>query len=792
MKKIVTSLVVLIFLLTAQAFANSNGGSDEPNIITNPGFEESIINATGWHFNSNNENNDDLISLDIVNDSYSGTQAAHISSTLSNSDNWSLWAPFKDADKLAVTPGDELEYSVMVKAISIGSLIQKSFVTYDANGDEIENDAAAMDITLVLDQYVKYTNKFIVPEGVAFVSPRLTGEGSCDITVDDFELTGIFHVSFSSMGPGSVITLDGYFDLGTRIKIEAAADAGNKFVGWIGDYVSGANPDSVTLTGDMHIIARFIDEDSELNHKYYVSTDGNNDNDGSIDHPWSSITYGSSQLYPDDTLIVKSGIYNIVRETISNSGGNGKYITILGEEGAIIEGSSTNSEYGIVTIEDANYVILDGITVINAKSHGIKVYGRCKHIILRNNRTEHTRGCGILVQGSRGYPWDNGYYVSDLLVEHNEIHWPQEGVWDGHLIYHEDITFMQGVEHFEIRHNYVNAYDSIQYHGGPIAIDVKDGVRYGIIHHNTVEDIPANGIYIDAWDTYAHHIDIYQNYIHNCTGQGIQIGAERGGPIDSVKVYNNIIYKIGWVGISSGDYNGGDGTLYNKTNVHLFNNTIINAGYRGWGNGIYTQSSFKNGKIYNNIIYDCKPNGMDLNRQDNNMVTNNCIYKSVGSDSGDEGENAVLEDPQFVDVAHANFYLKRTSPCIDVALAEGAPAFDYAGTARPIGAGFDIGAYEIEQADGVFNEALPIRNMNAYPNPFSDKISISYTVDQPTDVKLSVYDMYGKEIEILVNQKQLNNDYNIEWDGSAFPNGVYFINMQNDYQSISKKVILNR
>lgn len=429
------------------------------------------------------------------------------------------------------------------------------------------------------------------------------------------------------------------------------------------------------------------------NQIYYVSPTGSDQNDGSLNSPWATITYGATHLEPADTLIVKTGKY-LQQALISSSGSKEKYITIKGEEGSFIEGSPADTKKSMLTVKDANFVIVDGITVKNAKTHGIKVQGKCKNIVIRNCRTEHTDGCGILVQGSYGHTWDKEYHISDIIIENNEIHWPQEGSFNGNLLWHEDITLMYGVENFEIRNNYINAYDTVNYHGGPIGIDVKDGVRYGSIHHNKIENIPSTGIYIDAWDSYVHHIDIFQNYVHNVTAYGIQIGAERGGPIDSVKVYNNTISNVGWCGIISGDFTGGDEpSPQPKTHIDIFNNTIYESGLRGWGTSIRTQSSFKKGKIYNNVMYNCKTNGLSVNTADSNLITNNCIYRNTG-DKGDYGENFILDNPRFVNEKLGNFNLKKTSPCIDAGAKEGAINFDFKGFVIPVGKGYDMGAHE--------------------------------------------------------------------------------------------------
>lgn len=422
---------------------------------------------------------------------------------------------------------------------------------------------------------------------------------------------------------------------------------------------------------------------------YYVSTTGSDKNDGSITHPWASITHGASCLQPSDTLILKEGKY-LQQALISNSGSIGNYITIKGEAGAYIEGSPNDTQRSMLTVKDASYVVVDGIKVINAKAHGIKVYGKCKNIIIRNCRTEHTDGCGILVQGSYGHKWNKKYHISNITIENNEVHWPQEGSFNGNLLWHEDITLMYGVENFEIKNNHINAYDSVSYHGGPIGIDVKDGVRHGSIHHNRVENIPSTGIYIDAWDSYVHHIEVFKNYINNVSAYGIQIGAERGGPIDSVQVYNNVISNVGWCGIISGDYTGGhEPKPQAKTHIDIFNNTIYESGLRGWGTSIRTQSSYKQGKIYNNVMYNSNANGLSVNHGDGNLITNNCIYR-VNGDTGDYGVNFTLENPVFINEEMSDFTLNKLSPCIDA----GTPIIVSKPTMTRVGNGYDMGAFE--------------------------------------------------------------------------------------------------
>jgi len=83
-----------------------------------------------------------------------------------------------------------------------------------------------------------------------------------------------------------------------------------------------------------------------------------------------------------------------------------------------------------------------------------------------------------------------------------------------------------------------------------------------------------------------------------------------------------------------------------------------------------------------------------------------------------------------------------------------------------------------------------------YPNPFNPTTTINYELRTASNVKLIVYDIKGKEITTLVNQKQNTGEYKVTFDGSGFTSGIYFYKMEinNDksdkYYTETKKMIL--
>jgi hypothetical protein len=80
-----------------------------------------------------------------------------------------------------------------------------------------------------------------------------------------------------------------------------------------------------------------------------------------------------------------------------------------------------------------------------------------------------------------------------------------------------------------------------------------------------------------------------------------------------------------------------------------------------------------------------------------------------------------------------------------------------------------------------------------YPNPFNPSTTITYSVGTPGVVCIKVVDLLGREVGILVNEKQSKGDHSVVFDAAGLPSGVYFINMTADGRfSGIKKMLLMR
>jgi hypothetical protein len=70
--------------------------------------------------------------------------------------------------------------------------------------------------------------------------------------------------------------------------------------------------------------------------------------------------------------------------------------------------------------------------------------------------------------------------------------------------------------------------------------------------------------------------------------------------------------------------------------------------------------------------------------------------------------------------------------------------------------------------------AIPPDQLNNYPNPFTSGTIISYRLRLNSDIELSVYDMLGRQVSVLVNEYQQAGSYEIEWDAAVMKPGIYF------------------
>ena len=77
-----------------------------------------------------------------------------------------------------------------------------------------------------------------------------------------------------------------------------------------------------------------------------------------------------------------------------------------------------------------------------------------------------------------------------------------------------------------------------------------------------------------------------------------------------------------------------------------------------------------------------------------------------------------------------------------------------------------------------------------YPNPFNPQTKISYSVPKESFITLKVYDLLGREVATLVNEKKPVGEYSVPWNADNVPSGIYFYKLSAGDFIQTKKMIL--
>lgn len=77
-----------------------------------------------------------------------------------------------------------------------------------------------------------------------------------------------------------------------------------------------------------------------------------------------------------------------------------------------------------------------------------------------------------------------------------------------------------------------------------------------------------------------------------------------------------------------------------------------------------------------------------------------------------------------------------------------------------------------------------------YPNPFNPSTTIQYSLTQGQHVKLTVYDMLGQPVGVLVNKKQAAGTYEAAFKAGHLPSGMYFYRLQTGNFTQTRQMML--
>ena len=209
-------------------------------------------------------------------------------------------------------------------------------------------------------------------------------------------------------------------------------------------------------------------------------------------------------------------------------------------------------------------------------------------------------------------------------------------------------------------------------------------------------------------------------------------------------------------------------------NCTFAGNTLLTGGL---GGAIYTRrTSLASGAIF--AVTNCILWGNAGNEIDRPSGTTYPLPTVSYSDIDQTGyagtiSNSIDQDPQFVNPATGNYDIKGTSPCINTGTSVGAPANDIAGTTRPQGAGYDMGAYEYSLA--LDTTAITLASFSALPG--NGSVTLTWVTE--TELDNAGFNIYRASADGIY--EQINAEI-IPAKGSATGGAVYEF-VDNDVQN---------
>ena len=395
--------------------------------------------------------------------------------------------------------------------------------------------------------------------------------------------------------------------------------------------------------------------------------------------------------------------------------------------------------------EDPSYIdetIIDGSNPTNPDTTST--------IVFCNNETEATIIQGFTITGGGGTVWIDPQLPALI--------WFSGG---GIFMYYSSPT---------IRHNYI-----------------KENI---VINSNNYDGASGGGLLCFRGDP-----TITNNIISlNQADYGAGVVVDYSGAI----IQNNLIIEN-----TGGQLYGGGGFYFigNDTEpIIVENNTIAENHSETTGGAMRMMSSTITAQ--NNIIWN------------NTQISGGPIYYWGAStitfsnvEGGFTGEGNIDLDPQFID--EELYLLDENSPCIDAGNPDqtfndpedpnnpGQAQFPSQGTTLN-----DMGVYggplsACFQQTSIENNTIihSVIEMWNYPNPFNPTTTIAYSIVEPGNITINVFNTKGQLITTLVNETREAGNYTVTWDGTdsncnQVSSGIYFYRLQSGKKVINKKMML--
>jgi hypothetical protein len=105
---------------------------------------------------------------------------------------------------------------------------------------------------------------------------------------------------------------------------------------------------------------------------------------------------------------------------------------------------------------------------------------------------------------------------------------------------------------------------------------------------------------------------------------------------------------------------------------------------------------------------------------------------------------------------------------------------------------YSMNSFAIRLTTGIKdnNKSLSYKLQQNYPNPFNPTTTINYSIAKDGRVKITLYNILGSKVAILVNENKPAGIYSVQFDARTLPSGIYLYRLESGNYSEAKKFIL--
>jgi len=316
---------------------------------------------------------------------------------------------------------------------------------------------------------------------------------------------------------------------------------------------------------------------------------------------------------------------------------------------------------------------------------------------------------------------------------------------------------------------------------------------YSTIENILIEDCDDGGMY-----AFAHEGPVSNVIVRNVGRQGLYVNSN--GSVTNLQISN--------VDVADDELQPQDADLFNQYALGLGSNPVLENVTISGCDGLRHPIKLDGGAqalFRNSLFWDNNSGPLAFTGSGGTVSWDHCLAQETLPGTGN-----LVADPRFDSQLGAPF-LALESPCIDA----GNPEPAYNDPEDPANPGFplwpslgnlrnDMGFtggphaalrdttwsalpdWEPTARPGVFSLGAP------YPNPFNPAIHIPFLLRRPAHVRLSVHNLLGQEVAVLVNAPLVAGRQDIVLDGAGLASGLYVVTLDVAGQRASRSITLLR